>query len=95
MFILRCGRVPRRLVSRQVILVTCATLAAIPFQAPAEDTMEPSLRGEDRVISLPYGFWTETFGLAAAYVYGVNGYPQPQAGLNQPWPIDLKPLIEP
>ena len=43
--------------------------------------MEPSLRGEDRVISLPYGFWTETFGLAAAYVYGVNGYPQPQAGL--------------
>ena len=43
--------------------------------------MEPSLRGEDRVISLPYGFWTESFGAAAAYVYAVNGYPQPQAGL--------------
>ena len=43
--------------------------------------MEPSLRGEDRVIRLPYGFWTESFGAAAAYVYAVNGYPQPQAGL--------------
>ena len=63
------------------MLVTCVALAAIPFRAPAEDTMEPSLRGEDRVISLPYGFWTESFGAAAAYVYAVNGYPQPQAGL--------------
>ena len=43
--------------------------------------MEPSLRGQDRVISLPYGFWNETFGTAAAYVYAINGYPQPQAGL--------------
>ena len=43
--------------------------------------MEPSLRGENRVIRLPYGFWTESFGAAAAYVYAVNGYPQPQASL--------------
>jgi hypothetical protein len=64
-----------------VVLVTSAALAAMPLQAPAEDTMEPSLRGQDRVISLPYGFWTESFGAAAAYVYAVNGYPQPQAGL--------------
>jgi hypothetical protein len=43
--------------------------------------MEPSLRGSDRVISLPYGFWNESFGAAAAYVYAINGYPQPQAAL--------------
>ena len=43
--------------------------------------MEPSLRGRDRIISLPYGFWNESFGAAAGYVYAINGYPQPQAGL--------------
>lgn len=43
--------------------------------------MEPSLRGEDRVIRLPFAFWNESFGVAAGYVYAVNGYPQPQAGL--------------
>ena len=43
--------------------------------------MEPSLRGPDRTISLPYGFWNESFGAAAAYVYARNGYPQPQSGL--------------
>ena len=64
------------------MLVACVgLLVATSFSARAEDTMEPSLRGEDRVISLPYGFWNETFGTAAAYVYAINGYPQPQAGL--------------
>jgi hypothetical protein len=63
------------------VFVGCVALTAVALQAAAEDTMEPSLRGEDRVISLPYGFWTESFGAAAAYVHAVNGYPQPQSGL--------------
>ena len=32
-----------------------------------------------QILSLPYGFYNEKFGLAAAYVYGVTGYPQKQS----------------
>ena len=49
--------------------------------------MEPSLRGYDRILSLPYGFWNENFGVTAAYVYAINGYPQPQSAMLAPsWP---------
>jgi hypothetical protein len=34
-----------------------------------------------QVLSLPYAFYNETFGFAAAYVYGLAGYPQPQSSL--------------
>ena len=53
----------------------------VPAVALAEETMEPSLRGHDRVLSLPYGFWNEKFGATAAYVHAINGFPQPQAGM--------------
>lgn len=32
-------------------------------------------------INLPYGFYSEHFGLAAGYVRGISGYPQPQSSL--------------
>jgi hypothetical protein len=35
----------------------------------------------NRELSLPFGFWNKSFGLAAGYVYAVNAYPQPQASL--------------
>ncbi len=41
---------------------------------------QPTLPGE-QIISLPYGFYNETFGFTAAYVHAVFGYPQPQAAL--------------
>ena len=41
---------------------------------------QPTLPGE-QTISLPYGFYNETFGATAAYVYGVFGYPQPQSAM--------------
>ncbi len=53
----------------------------MPAMVLAEETMEPSLRGHDRVLSLPYGFWNETFGATVAYVHAINGFPQPQAGI--------------
>jgi hypothetical protein len=71
----------RRLAWKRLVQMGCLTLAAMPSYTWAEDAMEPSLRGADRVISLPYGFWNETFGAAAAYVYAINGYPQRQAGV--------------
>jgi hypothetical protein len=46
-----------------------------------EEILETSLPRADSTINLPYGFWNETFGLAAGYVYAVNGSPQPQAGM--------------
>jgi hypothetical protein len=65
----------------ELALIVCVAVAAAAPRARAEDIMEPSLRGADRVISLPYGFWNESFGVAAAYVHAVNGYPQPQSAL--------------
>jgi hypothetical protein len=47
----------------------------------AEEILETSLPRADSTINLPYGFWNETFGFAAGYVYAVNGSPQPQAGM--------------
>lgn len=34
-----------------------------------------------KVLSLPYGFYNETFGFAGAYIHGVVGSPQPQSAL--------------
>jgi len=34
-----------------------------------------------QTLTLPYGFYNETFGFAGAYVYGLTGYPQPQSSL--------------
>jgi len=51
----------------------------VPGQA--EEILETSLPRADSTINLPYGFWNETFGFAAGYVYAVNGSPQPQVGL--------------
>jgi len=47
----------------------------------AEEILETTLPRADSTINLPYGFWNETFGFAAGYVYAVNGSPQPQAGM--------------
>jgi hypothetical protein len=32
-------------------------------------------------LNLPFAFFNETFGVAAGYVYGVSGWPQPQSTL--------------
>ena len=41
----------------------------------------PDEKAEPRILSLPYGFYNESFGLAAAYVYGITGYPQKQSAI--------------
>ena len=41
----------------------------------------PDHKAEPRILSLPYGFYNENFGLAAAYVYGITGYPQKQSAI--------------
>ena len=41
----------------------------------------PDEKAEPRILSLPYGFYSENFGLAAAYVYGITGYPQKQSAI--------------
>jgi len=61
--------------TRLPALALVAVFCASPAQAD-----QPTLPGV-QTINLPYGFYNETFGFAAAYVYGVFGYPQPQAGL--------------
>jgi hypothetical protein len=41
----------------------------------------PDGKFEKNVLSLPYAFYNENFGFAAAYVHAVTGYPQKQAAL--------------
>ena len=62
-------------------LVACGLLLAAPVPLHGEDILEPSLRGEDRVLSIPFAFYNDSFGVAAGYAYAINGYPQPYAGL--------------
>jgi len=69
------GVVLRRLVALTMLVMASASPAQ---EAPnAGDSISP----DNRVLSLPYGFWNESFGLTAAYVYAVNGFPQPQASV--------------
>ena len=65
---------------RQVVVTAALALAAFG-PALGDEVMEPSLRDENRVLSVPYGFYNDNFGFAVAYAYAINGYPQPQAGL--------------
>ena len=60
-----------------------ALALGIAASCPAQEAPNAgsTVTKEDRILSLPYGFWNESFGLAAAYVYAVNGFPQPQASV--------------
>src|SRR5512143_2763486 len=67
---------------RSVFMVLACLILVGPSQASAADEVKitpPSDAKSDRVISVPYGFYSDSFGLAAAYVYSVVGSPQPQA----------------
>ena len=64
-----------------VRIVALASLALVARSACAEEILETSLPPADAQINLPYAFWNETFGLAAGYVFAMNGFPQPQAGM--------------
>ena len=66
---------------RIVALASLASLALVARSACAEEILETSLPPADAQINLPYAFWNETFGLAAGYVFAMNGFPQPQAGM--------------
>jgi hypothetical protein len=60
-----------------VLASLCLALAPVR----AEEILETSLPRDDSRINLPYAFWNETFGASLGYVYAVNGFPQPQAGV--------------
>ena len=63
-----------------IILLACLVFAS-PLRASAEEVEMVPVSKElaDRTISLPYGFYNDAFGAAAAYVYAVVGSPQPQS----------------
>ena len=44
-------------------------------------TVGPDGKFEKQVISVPYAFYNANFGVAGAYAYAVNGWPQKQAAL--------------
>ena len=65
----------RPLLSGALLLI----LALVMETARSDDLFDPLSDPADRVISLPYAFWNESFGTAVGYVHAVNGFLQPQA----------------
>ncbi len=54
----------------------------LPFSAEALEILtDKHGNTSSQPLSLPYAFYNESFGLAAGYVYGVVGKPQPQSSL--------------
>jgi len=70
---------------RTVACVACGLLASSWCAARAQDQQVHIVPLEEkppaREISLPYGFYNDSFGVALAYVYAVYGYPQQQASM--------------
>jgi hypothetical protein len=68
---------------RSLVAALASLLFVVPAEALAADTevkvIPASEARSDRVINVPYGFYSDSFGLAAAYVYSIVGSPQPQA----------------
>ncbi len=59
-------------------LMLILTLVCAPAHAQSIN-VEKGREFTPHVLSLPYAFYNESYGAAAGYVYGVTGYPQPQA----------------
>ncbi|MBW1851569.1 MAG: hypothetical protein JRJ15_09085 [Deltaproteobacteria bacterium] len=69
----------RRLTSILLVIFVVFVIAESSFGLGV--FVGPDEKAEPRTLSLPYGFYNENFGLAAAYVYGITGYPQKQSAI--------------
>jgi len=69
----------RRLTSISLVIFVVFVIAESSFGLGV--FVGPDEKAEPRTLSLPYGFYNENFGLAAAYVYGITGYPQKQSAI--------------
>ena len=69
----------RRLIS--ILLVIFVVLMSVESSFGLGVFVGPDEKAEARILSLPYGFYNENFGIAAAYVYGITGYPQKQSAI--------------
>jgi hypothetical protein len=69
----------RRLTS--ILLVIIVLFVTVESSFGVGVFVGPDEKAEPRKLSLPYGFYNESFGLAAAYVYGITGYPQKQSAI--------------
>lgn len=63
-----------------VVLFMLFVFAACPVHA-ADEAQAAAKPPEPQTLSVPFGFYNDSFGVAAGYVYGGTGYPQPQATL--------------
>lgn len=71
-----------------LIVLSLLMLAFTPCPAFALDELESPAKASPgstavpsgvKELSVPYAFYNDSFGAAAGYVYGLSGYPQPQA----------------
>jgi hypothetical protein len=70
---------------KQILFTVLACwMFASPFRAFATGEVKvepPSDARSDRQISIPYAFYSDSFGAAVGYVYSIVGSPQPQSAL--------------
>jgi hypothetical protein len=64
-----------------IITLTClAFMSSFDARAAEEVKVAPASGARsDREISIPYGFYNDSFGAAVGYVYSIVGSPQPQS----------------
>jgi len=70
----------QRLSAILILPVVIVLFHSAPLQAQSV-YVDKDGKSEKKVLSLPYGFYNETFGFAGAYIHGVVGSPQPQSSL--------------
>jgi hypothetical protein len=63
-----------------VLTFLAYAVPSLTYAAEEVKSTPPSGAGSDNVISIPYGFYDDIFGAAVAWVYSIEGSPEPQSG---------------
>jgi len=64
-----------------IMLVLLASLLIVPLSVAQSVFTGLDGKFEEQTLSVPYAFYNEAFGAAAAYAYGKIGYPQKQSAI--------------
>lgn len=66
---------------RWIMLLLSVSIFFVPLSIAQSIFTGPDGKFEEQTLSVPYAFYNEAFGAAAAYAYGKIGYPQKQSAI--------------
>jgi len=64
-----------------ILLILLCFLLKSPIAAAQSIFVGPDGKFEEKTLKVPYAFYNEAFGAAAAYAWGKVGYPQKQSAI--------------